>query len=884
MFKLLKYFLVNITIIFMVSCGNNSKTDVSSNFNSFKYERKNIVKQNRSINILPIAVTKIVEANNHTALQMGGSTLKVTQEQYIGIRYSNLSIPNGATITNAYLKFQSNKTSNTKITLNITTEDNVNAEPFLDNIQNIIARRDTIDTFIQWTLPKLEQFSTKTTDLKTIIQPLVSKTNWKLDHNAIVFIISGKGEQVTNFFNSDNLAEPLLYIEYIMNIETKSDIKDTNISLITLNGDNPIHLNLNDTFVDPGFSINNLNAHITKVETNNNIDTSTEGEYQLTYKITDQSGNLVEITRDIIVSDNNKQSPTIQQPNNDTPIIEQPSNNTPTQPSSILYGGKKDNSGDGNYYKWDDNNAIRGLKFDAHQDFILKSVKVYNQISQADTRVFTIKNSAGEIIANKALYIKEGEQRIPLNMKVPKGNGYTLIADNHKGLYKNNKISDFPYEIGDIVTITGSDIDQTHYYFFYDWEIEIANLAPSPYIPTTLDFSKNDVYENINNKKHSVIEVNSTNELNLAIFNAQPYTTIILNDGEYRDVHIEFKPNQHHITIKAKGDNALIIPKGHAIINPLHRGITDSNFAFNMPNTAQKESANHHINFVALTVKGDNNFDAGFIKSINGRWVDELGQLHDYGNNNPKYGPHHIYFYKMKFKNLFMGLYSGIYAHDWSVDSCYFGQSTYSHFWYMMGWHLSIINSTLEDATHDALTIRGYYPEGEVWTYIDPDANATTECYGNVLVEDREIRLVTNGFLPTNDWTHLIKNNTFKRITSIRNKENDYINISYGFYDNDPYCGAERVYMPPQNIEISNNYFSNENEKAESYNSCISINAWSGIYNDSLASINGIKVHDNKFIPIKNNENFIYGESTGDYPKPDITKIEQYNNILTHSP
>jgi len=145
---------------------------------------------------------------------------------------------------------------------------------------------------------------------------------------------------------------------------------------------------------------------------------------------------------------------------------------TQDQDVTILHGGKPDNSGDGSYYPWDDADAVRGLVFDAHQPFVLKSVKVYNQAGQAATRTFTLYDDSYNEITHKTVAVPEGEHRIQLDMKIPAGSGYKLMADVHKGLYRNNNAS-YPFQIGSAVTVTGSDINQSHYYFFYDWEIAV---------------------------------------------------------------------------------------------------------------------------------------------------------------------------------------------------------------------------------------------------------------------------------------------------------------------------------------------------------------------------------------------------------------------------
>ncbi len=377
-----------------------------------------------------------------------------------------------------------------------------------------------------------------------------------------------------------------------------------------------------------------------------------------------------------------------------------------------------------------------------------------------------------------------------------------------------------------------------------------------------MNFYSNDVYGN-----SQVVEVATTTELKNAINSAKPKTTILLKDGKYTYVNIEFPKGLHDVVIKAKGNNAVIVPKGY-----------DDKSAFTLPNVARVSEQVHDISFVGFKVEGKTTSWKQFVKSVHGRWVDSGGNLHDYGDDNPKYGPYNIYFKNIETNNLFMGLYSGLHAHDWTVDSCIAKNSTMSHFWYMMGWHLAVVNSTFEDATHDALAIRGYYPDGEVHTYIGKEDSK--ECYGNKYVKDRGSRSVENGFLPADDWTHIIRNNTFKRITTIRGDWNSYVPIAYSIYSDDAVCGAERTYMPPQNIEISGNLFDNRGEESDAINSAIAVDAYSGINNDSLASVNGISIFDNTFIRVKSSEEFIVtNDSNTDLSKLDKDKVKN-NKII----
>ena len=377
------------------------------------------------------------------------------------------------------------------------------------------------------------------------------------------------------------------------------------------------------------------------------------------------------------------------------------------------------------------------------------------------------------------------------------------------------------------------------------------------------NLSRDDVYQN-----GRVVHVRTSDELSSAIEHAEPYTTILMAPGRYEEVYATFPEGIHHITLKGEGDQTVIVPKSYK-----------QQSAFVLYNALSKETQTHDINFVDFSVEGDLQDAKEFLYVDGGRYV-ENEEEGPQGQGRP-YGPYNIYIAHISFKNLFMGLYSHLYAHDWTVDSCNVKHSTHSHFWYMMGWHLAMINSTIEDPTHTGLSIRGYYPEGEVHTYIDESVDHD-KCYGNKYVLDRGSRTPENGFLASDDWTHLIENNRFKGSSDDSGEHSlAFVGIGYGIYDDDHPCDAERTYLPPQNIRIVNNQFDTHGGDGLIVYSIL-IDAWQGLNNDSLASINGLTITGNKLIRKDDAEKFIEMGDTGNTATDEeLNRSEIHDNKIT---
>ncbi|MEK7257668.1 MAG: S8 family serine peptidase, partial [Bacteroidota bacterium] len=125
-----------------------------------------------------------------------------------------------------------------------------------------------------------------------------------------------------------------------------------------------------------------------------------------------------------------------------------------------------------------------GLTFDVHENVTLKSVKVYTEAT--GLRQILLLDSAGvtlrQTIKNITLI---GEARVELNWEIPPGKGYQIVLEGGKSLVINSSGAVFPYEI-DAASITGTSDGQGAngvWYFFYDWEIQIAEPCSRTAVP-----------------------------------------------------------------------------------------------------------------------------------------------------------------------------------------------------------------------------------------------------------------------------------------------------------------------------------------------------------------------------------------------------------------
>ena len=119
-----------------------------------------------------------------------------TRVQTVGIRFTNIDIPQGAIITSAYLQFQTDEVSSGATSLLIRGEDADDAAVFA-NVANNVSSRTTTDAAASWspaawTTVGEAGLAQRTPDLSAIVQEIVSRGGWSA-LNDMAFIITGTG-------------------------------------------------------------------------------------------------------------------------------------------------------------------------------------------------------------------------------------------------------------------------------------------------------------------------------------------------------------------------------------------------------------------------------------------------------------------------------------------------------------------------------------------------------------------------------------------------------------------------------------------------------------------------------------------------------------------
>ena len=144
-------------------------------------------------------------------------------------------------------------------------------------------------------------------------------------------------------------------------------------------------------------------------------------------------------------------------------------NYNPNANTALEYGGEADNTfASGGFF-----NGNQHLIFDATTDLLIKTAVFY--ADNPTTVTFELRSSNGAVLDDTTHSLVQGQQQLILNFEVPIGNNMQLgISNGNSDLYRNDAGAIYPYNIGSVMSITGTSAGSPgYYYFYYDIEVEV---------------------------------------------------------------------------------------------------------------------------------------------------------------------------------------------------------------------------------------------------------------------------------------------------------------------------------------------------------------------------------------------------------------------------
>ena len=140
-------------------------------------------------------------------------------EQLVGLRYADVQIPQGATVTEAWIRFQVDEANAEAASLVVRGQaaDDAPAFTLLDG--DLTLRSTTVGQVPwipePWSLVGEEGPAQETPDLAGVVQEVIGRPGWA-SGSAMVFVIAGTGRRTAVSCDADPNAAPLLHVEYTL--------------------------------------------------------------------------------------------------------------------------------------------------------------------------------------------------------------------------------------------------------------------------------------------------------------------------------------------------------------------------------------------------------------------------------------------------------------------------------------------------------------------------------------------------------------------------------------------------------------------------------------------------------------------------------------------
>lgn len=171
-----------------------------------------------SADFLVAAGSDDAEEASTGSMSLSSSDLELVNDggaQTVGIRFTGVSIPLGATITNAYVQFTADEVTTGACSLIVAGQAIDNAPTFSSATANISSRARTGATVAwnpaPWSTIDVAGVDQRTPTLIPVVQQIVNRTGWSAG-NALAVIITGSGVRTAEAF--EGTAKAKLHVEY----------------------------------------------------------------------------------------------------------------------------------------------------------------------------------------------------------------------------------------------------------------------------------------------------------------------------------------------------------------------------------------------------------------------------------------------------------------------------------------------------------------------------------------------------------------------------------------------------------------------------------------------------------------------------------------------
>ncbi|MGZ4149256.1 MAG: Ig-like domain-containing protein, partial [Actinomycetota bacterium] len=139
-----------------------------------------------------------------------------TVQAAVGLRFTNVAIPQGATITDAWVQFWPNEKRSDATTLYVQADASDNSAAM--STKNPLTTRTLTSAKVTWVPPAWTTLDVpgpeaQTPDIASVVQEIVSRGGW-VSGNALGIIITGSGRRVAEAYDANPSWAPLLHVDY----------------------------------------------------------------------------------------------------------------------------------------------------------------------------------------------------------------------------------------------------------------------------------------------------------------------------------------------------------------------------------------------------------------------------------------------------------------------------------------------------------------------------------------------------------------------------------------------------------------------------------------------------------------------------------------------
>jgi hypothetical protein len=142
--------------------------------------------------------------------------------QKVGLHFADLDIPQGVSITAAWIQFQVDEATNGAADVTFRAQASNDAAPYVVTFQGISSRPVTTAAASwqpePWSLVGQAGAAQRTPDLSSLVQEVVNRPGWA-PNNDLGFTITGTGRRVAESYNGSQSGAPLLHVKYSTDTE-----------------------------------------------------------------------------------------------------------------------------------------------------------------------------------------------------------------------------------------------------------------------------------------------------------------------------------------------------------------------------------------------------------------------------------------------------------------------------------------------------------------------------------------------------------------------------------------------------------------------------------------------------------------------------------------